>query len=319
LKPGNILVDAAGTPKLLDFGLSKLLHSEPPDPADPQEPVMATPDYASPEQIMGDPVTAASDVYSLGAVLYELLSGARPHRIERAGPAALQHAICVEPTMPPSAAVSDIPLARRLAGDLDSIVLRAMQKDPERRYSSAEHLADDLRRHLEHRPVTARPDAAGYRLGKFVRRNSLHVVLAGVAAIVGIGGVAAYEMRTARKRARRSVLERELAAAHRLLDHLQAHPPPDVRACAEIVEIAKAFWEANPSDVRALRDYGAVQLRLAMVIPEELMREKRAALEGTRDWLTATLRKNGADTELRHQLDAASAALAALAEGNTRP
>jgi eukaryotic-like serine/threonine-protein kinase len=111
LKPGNILVDAAGTPKLLDFGLSKLLHSEPPDPADPQEPVMATPDYASPEQIMGDPVTAASDVYSLGAVLYELLSGARPHRIERAGPAALQHAICVEPTMPPSAAVSGIPLA----------------------------------------------------------------------------------------------------------------------------------------------------------------------------------------------------------------
>jgi hypothetical protein len=199
-----------------------------------------------------------------------------------------------------------------------------MQKDPERRYSSAEHLADDLRRHLEHRPVTARPDAAGYRLGKFVRRNSLHVVLAGVAAIVGIGGVAAYEVRTARKRARRSalsggVLERELAAAHRLLDHLQAHPPPDVRACAEIVEIAKAFWEANPSDVRALRGYGAVQLRLAMVIPEELMREKRAALEDTRDWLTATLRKNGADTELRHQLDAASAALAALAEGNTRP
>src|SRR5580658_664622 len=325
LKPGNILVDATGTPKLLDFGVSKLLRSELPDPADPQEPVMATPDYASPEQIVGDPVTAASDVYSLGAVLYELLSGARPHRIEHAGPAGLEHAICVEPTVAPSAAVGGMPaLARRLAGDLDSIVLRAMQKDPERRYSSVEHLADDLRRHLEHRPVTARPGSPGYRLGKFVRRNSLHVVLLGAAAVAGIGGVAAYEARAARKRARQAalsgrVLERELAAAHRLLDDLQAHAPPGVRACAEMVEIAKALWEADPSDTRTVRDYGAAQLRLGMVIPEERIAEKRAALEAARDWLKASLRKNRMDTELRRQLDAASATLAALAEGKTRP
>ena len=252
LKPGNILVDATGTPKLLDFGLSKLLHSELPDPAEPQEMAMATPDYACPEQIMGDPVTAASDVYSLGAVLYELLSGARPHRIEHRGPAALEQAICVAPTVPPSAAAGHIPaLARRLAGDLDAIVLRAMQKDPARRYGSAEHLADDLRRHLEHWPVAARRGSRGYRLRKFVRRNSLQVVLAGAAAAVaGIGGVAAYEARASRKRARQAalsnrVLKDELAAAHRL-------------------------------------------------------------------------RKNGADTELRRQLEAASAALAALAEGHAR-
>jgi serine/threonine protein kinase len=228
LKPGNILVDDTGTPKLLDFGLSKLLHSELTDPADPQEMAMATPDYASPEQITGDPVTAASDIYSLGAVLYELLCGARPHRIQRPGPAALEQAICVEPTVPPSAAVAHVrPLSRRLAGDLDSIVLRAMQKDPERRYSSVERFADDLRRHLEHRPVTARSISPAYRLGKFVRRNSLQVVLVGAAtAVAGIGGVAAYNARASRKRARQAalsgrVLERELAAAHRLLHDLQ--------------------------------------------------------------------------------------------------
>ena len=204
LKPGNILVDATGTPKLLDFGLSKLLHSELPDPADPQEMAMATPDYASPEQITGDPVTAASDVYSLGAVLYELLSGARPHRFESAGPAAIEQAICVDPTVPPSAVAGHIPaLSCRLAGDLDAIVLHAMQKDPQRRYSSAERLADDLRRHLEHWPVTARPVSPGYRLGKFVRRNSVPVVMAGAAAAVaGIGGVAAYQAHASRKRAR---------------------------------------------------------------------------------------------------------------------
>jgi serine/threonine-protein kinase len=323
LKPGNILVDATGTPKLLDFGLSKLLHSELPDPADPQEMAMATPDYASPEQIMGNPVTAASDIYSLGAVLYELLSGARPHRIEHAGPAALEQAICVEPTVPPSAALGIIPpLARRLAGDLDSIVLRAMQKDPERRYASADHLADDLRRHLEHWPVTARRDSRGYRLGKFVRRNSLPVVLAAAAAAVaGIGGVAVYGTRAARKRARQAALsgrelERELAAAHRLLNDAQALAPPGVRVCAEIAEIAKALWEANPSDAHALRNYGAAQLRLGMAIPDERVAEKRAALELSRDWLRATLRENGTDTELRRQLEVASATLAELPEGD---
>jgi len=327
LKPGNILVDATGTPKLLDFGLSKLLHSELPDPADPQELAMATPDYASPEQIMGDPVTAASDVYSLGAVLYELLSGARPHRIDHTGPAALEHAICVAPTVPPSAAARHIPgLARRLAGDLDAIVLHAMQKDPEQRYSSVERLADDLRRHLAHWPVAAHGDSPSYRLAKFVRRNILHVVLVGAAAaVVGIGGAAAWEWRAARRRARHAalsgrVLERKLAAAHRILDDLRrANTAADAHAGVRMVEVAKASWEADPSDARNLRDYGAAQLLLGMEIPEERLAEKRAALECARDWLRAALRKNGKDAELRRQLDAASETLAALAKGHTRP
>jgi serine/threonine-protein kinase len=118
-----------------------------------------TPDYASPEQIVGDPVTIRTDVYSLGAVLYELLSGARPHRIEKCTPLALERAICLDETLPPSvaAARADRDLSRRLEGDLDNIILRAMQKQPERRYASVEHFADDLNRYLEHRPVLARP------------------------------------------------------------------------------------------------------------------------------------------------------------------
>lgn len=204
LKPGNILVDNAGTPKLLDFGLSKILLAEPPDPSDPQEPLMATPDYASPEQIMGGPVTASSDVYSLGAVLYELLSGARPHRIARGGPEALEQAICLEPTAPPSTAVRNNPaLARRLAGDLDAIILRAMRKDPEERYPSAAYLAADLRRYLEQRPVWAHPDSPVYRLGKFIRRNSMNTTaVAATAAIAGIAGLAIFQTLVARKRAR---------------------------------------------------------------------------------------------------------------------
>src|SRR5262249_24193554 len=194
LKPGNILVDSAGVPKLLDFGISKLLHSEPRDPGDTQDVTMATPDYASPEQIVGDPVTTASDVYSLGAVLYELLTGVRPHRIERATPLAVERAICLDPVVPPSEAVrNDAALSRRMAGALDTIILTAMQKEPERRYASAERLAEDLRRHLEHRPVTSRPDSAAYRTGKFLRRHRIPMALAVAAAtaVVSLAGFAA--------------------------------------------------------------------------------------------------------------------------------
>jgi tetratricopeptide (TPR) repeat protein len=189
LKPGNILIDSSGVPKLLDFGISKLLHSAQNDPADTQGIGMMTPDYASPEQILGNPVTVMSDVYSLGAVLYELLTGARPHRIDQCTPLALERAICIDQTVPPSVTVrSNPPLARRLAGDLDNIVLRAMQKEPDRRYPSVEHLADDIRRHLDHLPVAARRDSLAYRAGKFIRRNRLAVALGSMVAASLIAG-----------------------------------------------------------------------------------------------------------------------------------
>jgi serine/threonine protein kinase/tetratricopeptide (TPR) repeat protein len=203
LKPANILIDANGAPKLLDFGISKLLHSDQPEPLNTQGAAMMTPDYASPEQILGDPVTLVSDVYSLGAVLYELLTGTRPHRMENCTPLALERAICVNPVMPPSVAASaDGALARRLKGDLDNIILRAMQKEPARRYVSAEHLAEDLTRYLEHRPVSARPDSTGYRMGKFTRRNRASVALGAIAALAVLTGalVAGLEARNARER-----------------------------------------------------------------------------------------------------------------------
>src|SRR5262249_44125790 len=142
LKPGNILIDTSGAPKLLDFGVSKVLRATADDPSDTQGVGMMTPDYASPEQILGDPITIASDVYSPGAVLSPLLSGARPHRIEQCTPLALERAICLDETIAPSAAAYNHTVAKRLRGDLDNIILRAMQKEPPRRYPSVEQMAE---------------------------------------------------------------------------------------------------------------------------------------------------------------------------------
>ena len=203
MKPGNILIDATGIPKLLDFGISKLLLTDRPELPNTQGGAMMTPDYASPEQILGEPVTIASDVYSLGAVLYELLTGVRPHRIDQCTPLALERAICLDPVRVPSAAVGENrTLARRLRGDLDNIVLRAMQKEPERRYASVEQLADDLRRYLDHRPVLARPDSVTYRIGRFIRRNRVAVALGAAVAVALLAGatVAIREERIAHER-----------------------------------------------------------------------------------------------------------------------
>jgi tetratricopeptide (TPR) repeat protein/tRNA A-37 threonylcarbamoyl transferase component Bud32 len=159
LKPSNILVLPDGTPKLLDFGIAKVLGEE---EADGKEPLTRgslaplTPEYASPEQMQGAPVTTASDVYSLGVLLYEVLTGTRPGRNPRK-PSTLE-------TLPART-------RRRLAGDLDNIVLMAMREDISRRYSSAEQMAEDIRRHLQGLPVQARRDTLLYRGGKFLRRN----------------------------------------------------------------------------------------------------------------------------------------------------
>jgi len=190
IKPGNILIDHAGAPKLLDFGISKLLLAETRESSETLSIGMLTPDYASPEQILGETIRIASDIYSLGAVLYELLSGAKPHQIDQITPLALQRAICTEETLPPSVAASrsDPTLTKRLAGDLDIIILRAMQKDPDRRYESVEAFAEDIRRHLDHRPILARPDSLFYRSAKFIRRNRVAVAFGALAVGAMITG-----------------------------------------------------------------------------------------------------------------------------------
>jgi serine/threonine protein kinase len=326
LKPGNILVDRFGTPKLLDFGISKLLHSEARDPVDTQDVAIATPDYASPEQIVGDPVTLASDVYSLGAVLYQLLTGVKPHRIETSGPLAIERAICLEPTVPPSQAVRYNPaLARRLAGDLDMIVLCAMHKEPERRYASAKHFAADLHRHLEHQPVLARPDSPAYRTGKFLRRHRVGATIAGAvtAAAVVVAGSAAYEVHAGQIRVRRATdeetaLKHDLAAAYGRLGDLEANTPAGARSYSEMLAVARSLWEAAPYDPRALRVYGAAQVGLGLVMPMEQAAEKRAALERARDWLRREAELNPAVPQLREQLERADSALGELARGSEK-
>jgi serine/threonine protein kinase len=203
IKPGNILVIKEGLPKLLDFGVAKLLT---PAPSGEQGTLtslgmrMLTPDYASPEQIRGERVTTATDVYSLGAVLYELLTGVRPHRLSDCTPERMNQAICGAEIERPSAAVMRNErlgermrrqTARQLSGDLDNIVLMALRKEPERRYASVEQFSQDLKRHVEGKPVSARPDTLRYRAGKFVRRNKLAVAAGVVAAVSLVVGAAA--------------------------------------------------------------------------------------------------------------------------------
>ena len=193
LKPANVLVGDDGVPKLLDFGVARLLaeSAERTDGMTLTGAPLVTPDYASPEQLLLGRVTTAMDVYSLGIVLYELLTGRRPFRSENLPPVEWQRAILERPPTRPSVAIAQQPASsrRRLRGDLDRIVLMALRKEPERRYGSAKELADDVEAHLAGRPVRARADSVGYLAAKFVQRNRIAVAAAAavlVALVVGI-------------------------------------------------------------------------------------------------------------------------------------
>jgi tRNA A-37 threonylcarbamoyl transferase component Bud32 len=191
LKPANILVTPEGAPKLLDFGIARLIDADGKQTATLMPAL--TPDYASPEQVRGETITTASDVYSLGVILYELLTGRRPYRITAVTP--LEISRVVEAVEPEPAG---------LGADLDNILRMAMRKEPGRRYGSVREFAEDIRSFLEHRPVSARPDTLGYRTAKFLRRRWA-TVAAGAALIVSVSvglGVSLYEARLANARFR---------------------------------------------------------------------------------------------------------------------
>ena len=201
LKPTNILVSADSQIHLLDFGIAKLLEEG--RAVETQLTQVGgralTPEYASPEQILGQPVTTASDVYSLGVILYELLTDSRPYKLKRDSRGALEDAILEVEPQAPSANVESVQRARALRGDLDAIVLKALKKTPDERYRTMDALADDLSRYLEGRPVLAQPDSTWYRLRKFVRRNRLAVgaVTAIFLAVVIGAAVAIWQARVA--------------------------------------------------------------------------------------------------------------------------
>ena len=316
LKPSNILVTADGHPRLVDFGIAKILD---PDAVPGDAPLTRagvrpmTPEYAAPEQVRGEPVTTATDVWGLGVVLYELLTGVRPFR--GSTPMEVEWRVRDAEPEPPSAAVlraaadadTDLDpeararargtqparLRRALRGDLDRIVAMALRREPERRYDSAEQLADDVERHLAGRPVRARGGHYSYRAGKFVRRNAW--ALAGAAAFVALLAgyavtvtVQAREVRAALEQAREEAEENEQVAAFlvRLFESTDpARDPGDTVTAGVLlargVERAERLRGQPSAQAQALDVIGRVHQSLGRFDEAERLLERSLAIRRT--------------------------------------
>lgn len=252
LKPSNILVDSDGRVKLLDFGIAKLLEESVEGGITVAGKWPLTPSWASPEQVRGDSITTASDIYQLGLLLCELLVGCLPYETRAVSPALAQRAISEAEAARPSSLVTneaaalrgDVArrLADRLRGDLDTIVLKALKKEPEERYASAESMVEDVERYLAGRPVQARPDTVGYRARKFLARNRMGVAVATAFAVLLLASSLVASLQ-----ARRLARERDRAVAE------------EIRAQRVTDFVTDLFRAADPNETGG-EDVTAVEL-----------------------------------------------------------
>ncbi len=333
LKPGNVLVTGDGTPKLLDFGIAQLLAGD--GAAVTTATPAMTPSYASPEQVAGEPLTTASDVYSLGVLLSRLLTGRLPYGPTDGGRVSLLLAIRDRPPEAPSAAASrpserhekavecGLPsrqLVRRLRGDLDAVVLRALAKRPEDRYASAEQLAADLGRHLDGFPVLARNAGPLHRAAKAARRNPLLTLAAGALLMTGLAFLGTAKMqaeRTARERDRAERVVETLVEMFEISDPAQVGV--DELTAGEVVErgleavdrglggdprAAAAVYHASGRVLRGLGRYDQ-----AVEVLEKALAERRALLGERHPEIAATLGELGVARLFAGDLEGAEPAL----------
>jgi serine/threonine protein kinase len=309
IKPSNILVTADGVPKLLDFGIAAILRPESDSPAaDPTVTAqrMMTPQFASPEQLRGEIITTATDSYSLGVVLYRLLTGHLPYRLDTKSPYDLAHAICeVEPEKPSTAVghseqmaerngetrrvtaeqlsscrnTSPEKLRRELSGDLDQILLKALRKEPQRRYASAQDFAEDLRSYTLGLPVSARRGTFSYRSGKFIKRNKFSlaaaaifalVLLAAAVAIVREARIARLQQASAEKRFEtlRKLTNSMLFEFHDSIETLPGSTKARELVVSRALEYLDQIAAEAHNDPATLRDLAAAYERIGRIRAE---------------------------------------------------